>query len=258
MSASPYGSDGVLRFGPTFLAERFRAFHAELLRSRAEAELSGEAEEAPATDGPGDPAAVVSQRLGQWLERAAVEAQRLGGGLGGRLFRDASFVMAALADEILLHGPVWRGQARWSATLLESRLFNSYDAGDRVFDRLDGLLASRDPIETPLAEVFLLALKLGFEGRYRGEADGPSILDRYRGALFEFIANRAPDLAHPNHPLIPAAYAHTLSRTTGRRLPYLWNWLLLLLLFLGLFVLFSHMVWLRLTVPVLAIIGGGS
>src|SRR5271163_1825529 len=38
---------------------------------------------------------------------------------------DVGYVMAALADEVLLHGPAWPGQETWSDTLLEEALYGS-------------------------------------------------------------------------------------------------------------------------------------
>ncbi len=263
---SPYATDGSLRFGVSFLVDHFRAFHAELVRLRGDADLTptwtqnGQGTSAILDENMesavADPAMTVCQRLAQRLEHDTIEAQRLGGALGIRLYREAGFVMAALADEILLHGPAWIGQPRWKTTLLESRMFKSYDGGERFFQKLDALLDARDPIETQLAVVYLLALKLGFEGKYRGEPETAAVLNRYRVRLFEFVANRAPDTGPGAPPITPGAYTHILSIDKRPFLPFIWGWAAALAAFLVLFLLVSHLTWLSLIGPVLAIVQG--
>lgn len=250
---SPYASDGSLRFGFTFLADHFRSFHGLLLQFRREADLgSGNF---ALTEGLGgtDPAMTMCQKLAQLLEYYQIEAQRLGGAVGLRLCREAVFVMAALADEILLHGPSWVGQQRWRATLLESRMFSTYDSGERFFAKLDQLLRERDPLEAPLATIYLMALKLDFQGKFRG-ADSVKSLDQYRVALFEFIVNRAPAGEKSTRLITPDAYDHVIAIHKPPLLPDVWGWSLALAGFILVFLLVSHFTWLSLMRPVLAVL----
>lgn len=247
------------QFGRTYLLDRFRAFYAEVVAARGELAAVDALPAAEAEAGErSDPVAAVSQRLAALLERDAGEALRLGGALGGRLFREAQFVMAALGDEILLHGPAWRGRDRWQSALLETRLFNSQDAGERFFDKLDQLLQTRDPVEEQLAVIYLFALRLGFEGKYRG-LDARPDLDRYRQRLFEFIAHRAPDVSRPaSPPFFPRAYDYTLERHKTKTLPLVWGWLLALAAVVLLWIIGSHIAWTALTDPVMAVIDGAT
>ena len=75
--------------------------------------------------------------------------------------------MAAVADEVLLHGPAWPGQEAWPATLLEEALYGSRIAGERIFRTAHDLVESQ-PRRSGVAVSILLALMLGFRGRYHG------------------------------------------------------------------------------------------
>lgn len=91
-------------------------------------------------------AEAVARELQALLERDALEAARLGGGYGAGLYREAQYLMAALADEMFLSELEWQDRDAWQRMLLEHRLFNSSVAGERIFRRIDQVLAERDPV----------------------------------------------------------------------------------------------------------------
>lgn len=174
----------------------------------------------------GAAAASVRRPLLALLERQAVQAGRAGGAWGAEMYREAQYAMAALADETFLHLE-WEGREAWRVNLVESRLFGTHRAGEELFARLEALLRARDPLHFDLAEVYLLVLGLGFEGRYRDA--GPAGAERLaacRGDLFSFLANREPELAAGGRRLVPDAYASTLDGGEPPRLPYLKRWLI--------------------------------
>jgi type VI secretion system protein ImpK len=194
--------------------------------------------------GPGAAAAAAVRRpLLAILERQAVQAARAGAGWGTEVYRQAQYAMAVLADETFLH-LAWDGREAWRANLLESRLFGSHHAGDELFARIDALLRSRDPLHFDLAEVYLLTLGLGFEGRYRGAGpEGAERLAVYRRDLFSFLANREPELADGKRRLVPDAYASTLDAGDPPRLPYLKRWLLAGGVVLVAWLVGQHLMW---------------
>lgn len=106
-----------------------------------------------------------------------------------QLHRSALYVMAALADEVLLLDLAWAGAGHWLPVLLERRLFRTAQAGLVFFELADKLIAgtAAHPLHADLASVFLLALQLGFKGQHR-TAGGAHKLDHYRQQLFR-IAN---------------------------------------------------------------------
>ena len=131
------------------------------------------------------------------------------------IYREAQYVMAALADEIFLHMN-WDGRANWP--LLESKLFQTHIAGEVIFQRLDRLLQRRDPFYLDLAAVYFMALSLGFQGKYRGN-DPANALEQYKRQLFAMIYRRNPQLFNTKNPIFPQTYQNTLDRGAGRKLP---------------------------------------
>ena len=127
------------------------------------------------------------------------------------------YLMAAMADELLLSRD-WPGRARFTETLIETRLFGSSVAGDQIFQRIDTLLAGASDIAPPMAALYLFAISTGFEGRHRGlHAD--EALQPLRDSLFRLIYRREaqlgpilagqPDLSE--RVLSPQAYRYPLS-----------------------------------------------
>ncbi len=127
------------------------------------------------------------------------------------------YLMAAMSDELLLSRD-WPGRARFTETLIETRLFGSSVAGDQIFQRIDTLLAGAGDTAPPMAALYLFAISTGFEGRHRGlRAD--DALQPLRDALFRLIYRRdaklGPTLAgQPDvseRVLSPQAYRYPLS-----------------------------------------------
>ncbi|MDF1750240.1 MAG: DotU family type IV/VI secretion system protein [Alphaproteobacteria bacterium] len=165
------------------------------------------------------------RRLQTLLEMQALEAGRRGGEYGVLYYREAQYVMAALADEIFLTLD-WPGHDFWRNDLLETRLFESYNAGDVFFKRMEKLLKTGDRVQAEIAIVYLLALTFGFRGRYAGGRDEARISE-YRKQLYYYIYQKRPSLGDPSHRLAPEAYQHTQMGTVVRMLPSpgRWVWL---------------------------------
>ena len=103
----------------------------------------------------------IYQDLVDLLDAQKLKAEKSGQEMGGRLYEDALFIMAAMADEVFLTTQ-WAGQEAWSRFLLETKFFGSNAGGEIFFSKLDALLKNRDPVYTELAMMYLLALSLGF------------------------------------------------------------------------------------------------
>jgi type VI secretion system protein ImpK len=209
-----------------------------------EAPPASEAPDHPAPKPPApsrDPAQPVRTRLMGLLQAQVPESRRRGGAYGVGYYRDAQYAMAALADEIFLTLD-WPGRGDWRNHLLEYELFGSYTAGETVFERVDQLLRERDPADGELAAVYLLALALGFRGKFRDADDGGRI-ESYRRQLFAFLFQSRPALDREDRRMFPEAYRHTLTRDAGERLPYLRRWLWLSAAIVLLFLVASALVW---------------
>jgi type VI secretion system protein ImpK len=189
----------------------------------------------------------VWQQLLSLFERQETHAWRYGGTYGVEFYKKAQYVMVALADEIFLHTK-WAGQSAWVSHLLETKIFGTHVAGELFFDGLERLLHDRDPVYRDLAAVYLMALSLGFEGKYRGARDRRALAD-YRRRLFSFVFRYEPGLDGEARQLFPEAYDHTLQEEKKRRLPNPRAWLILLGFVVVAYVLFTHGLWLKLTGP---------
>lgn len=234
--------------GTSLLLNQFRDFYREVIRLKHMVQSGtwafSPAQAAAEEDGT-RAAATVWQQLLTMLER-----QTLASGPGAweyrsEFYNEAQYIMAALADETFLHLE-WEGREAWNANLLEARLFRSHAAGELFFQRLERLLQTRDPVYTELAAVYLMALALGFRGKFWG-VDDPGQLAHYRRQLFSFIFRRSPDLLNETKRLFPEAYAYTLEEGGARRLPDPRKWLVMVAVLVVLGGVFSHIVWQHLT-----------
>lgn len=238
-----------LEAGQSFLLDQFWEFYSEVIRLKRavaqQARIIADEDEAPL---PGAPpprlldAATVMQSLQSLLERQAYQARRQGGEFGAGLYREAQYAMAALADETFLHALAGDGRGASHGALLEQRLFKSQIAGERFYETVDRILLQRDKSYTELAAVYLLALHLGFRGRYRGSADNGRI-QAYLSQLFEFIFGRAPDLALSNRRLMDQPYAYTLAERTANRLPATRRWRRAILVVVLVQLAISQLIW---------------
>lgn len=235
------------RSGDTLLVQ-FGDFFAELLRLKYALSAGRLGAGSGGAEGgltPTDLAGLVHQRLRMLLEAQAVRARHWGGTYGEALYREAQYVMAALADETMLLRVQWDGRKIWQERLLETALFGTRVAGERVFERLDALLADNARASSDLATIYLVALALGFRGRcWRAEDDGE--LRTYRAALARIIAREEPALTREGVPLFEQAYGHTIEQGRPVRLPHLRRWYLVAATLFALFIAGSHVLWLSL------------
>lgn len=169
---------------------------------------------------------------------------------------DARYLKAALADEILLHTP-WIGRERWTAHLLESSLFRTNIAGDLVFSRIEELLSGREPSKRDIARLYLFALALGFQGKYRGAGEEARLLG-YREELFQFVYQRPADFSGRDRVVSERAYASTLSHIAPRKLPTLSRWTVLFLLGVATLLAVSELLWLWQSWPVRQVLQPGA
>lgn len=230
----------------SLLLAQFREFYQELARlKRIAINPLGSVSELAIRDDrtPAVQSEDIWQRLLTLLESQAERASRSGGAFGYEVYREAQYVMAALADEFFLNES-WPGKQNWP--LLETRLFRSAAAGEIVFKKLDLLLLQRDPVYLDLAAVYFFALSLGFQGKFRGN-DPQNQLDRYKHQLFAMIFRQNPELLQKGNRVIPQSYLHTLTEGKVLKLPHPRKWLLVFAAIIVVWVAVSHILWGRLT-----------
>jgi len=214
----------------SFILEQFRDFYEEVIQLKHRVGMdSWVFSEEEAVAGSKDEDSIWSptsvwKRLLALLQRQSMTARRRGGDFGEEYYREVQYLMAALADDIFVNLS-WRGSQAWNSNLLESKFFKTHNAGEAIFRRLDEILAGRDPIQLDLAKIYLLALSLGFQGKFRGTPEGEQQLAMYRRELLEFISERDASYDDSVTHLFPDAYGSTLDQGVSQRLPYLKRWL---------------------------------
>ncbi|WP_080599230.1 DotU family type IV/VI secretion system protein [Sorangium sp. KYC3313] len=220
--------------GSTLLLDAFHAFYAEVVRQRQLVTL--------AHGGLAPGIETVRQRLVDFLETQAVSLGRKLTKHELRAYDDAQYVMAAMADELLLQAE-WDGRYAWAERPLEAHIFHTYVSGERIFRKLDDVLSGHDAAPSALLLVYLAALALGFQGKYRalGLRDKP---ERYRQDLALHLQRVDPTLATGLTELCPQAHAHTLGGSSRSRLPSLRAGVVPLAVVAGLLALAAQGVWL--------------
>jgi type VI secretion system protein ImpK len=101
----------------------------------------------------------------------------------------------------------------------------------------------------PIASLYLSALALGFQGKFRGTA-GSDRFAGYRAELFQFVFQRPADLSGRDRVLSERAYASTLSHLAPRKMQTLSRWTVMFFIgFLALLAI-SEVLWLWQSWPV--------
>jgi len=193
-------------------------------------------------------AARMSRHLLNLLEIQTLESRRQSSRFDLENLADARYLKAVLADELLLNSP-WTGRECWTGCLLESELYRMNVAGDLVFRKIEQLLSDREPSRRDIARLFLFALAMGFQGRFRG-TEAAVQLRSYREELYEFIYQRRADLGGRDRLLAQAAYTNTISHIAPRKLPTVSRWSAMVVLAAITLLALSELLWLWQSWPV--------
>ena len=175
----------------SLLLRQFREFIDEVRQQLVDA--------APANLDLSDPA--VSQEANNAAKKMSDNIARIAEAQDLQFSREASqaelmlvdelrYLKAAMADELLLSEP-WSGRPFFTSHLVETRLFGSSLAGDKIFDRISQLLGDASSRAQQLAPLYLFAVAIGFQGRFRGP-DADDSLIPIRDALYRKIYRREP------------------------------------------------------------------
>lgn len=197
------------------------------------------------TPNPESTAQSILYSLKEFLDRQSLAAPRFGGEFAAQYYREAQFVMVALADEIFIHTP-WAGNKYWDKSLLEQKLFGTHTAGETFFESLDEFLKRRDPVRADIAYIYLMALGLGFLGKYRGK-DDKGQLAHYKRQLYVFVHHEEPRLEEEKRPLFLSAYINTLSGNSPKKLHDFRPWMLVFVGLFGVMLMASYHIWYRYT-----------
>lgn len=239
------------------LVARFADFYQEIAgikRAQAEGRLAGYLA-GNTTTTPSNAAEFaqrVSARLLGLLQQQQRNCSADAGSEAGQLEHKALYLMAALADEILIFELDWPGRDAWLPVLLEQAMFDSSSAGSRFFSMANQLVRDnlRSPMHRDLAAVFLLAMELGFKGCFRARQAQPE-LDQVRNQLYRLVATTgaASGNAAAEAPAFARAYAYPLIGRRDERLAPVSPWRSLGLYGLIGYLLLSSVIWIVLMHP---------
>lgn len=169
---------------------------------------------------PEETANAVQLLLLQWMEQTRKQYKDNSTETENYWVESTLYAVAALADEIMLINFDWPGKSEWQDMLLETSLFQSFQAGSTIFKHIDTLLKAQNhvPLDRQLAAVYLLILRLGFSGRYR---DDPAKIAQYRQNLYRLVDK---DASAENNPICHQAYKHLLVSKHQQRLAPISRW----------------------------------
>jgi len=91
-------------------------------------------------------------------EKAAAKRQ----GIADRDYQDGCFAVVAWTDETILKHSTWKHHHEWNAHPLQLEYFQTRNAGEEFFERLERLRADQKEVR----QVYYLCLGLGFSGQY--------------------------------------------------------------------------------------------
>lgn len=219
--------------------ERMLAFHGELVAVKRLAAAVGE-------DDPEADARVVEMFLR--LRVAICPAGSPPPATDG--IPDIGYVMAALADEALLHQVEWGGRTRWMASLMETSLYGSRVSGEELFALADGILDGKITGREDMAAAILLALALGFKGRWR-DLDDQGRIDDVRRRLYEHVYRRPPPPRPDWDSVMPQGAVTVLEDEVAPRMPRASPWLAGVALSVIVALAASHWIWGAANAPIL-------
>jgi type VI secretion system protein ImpK len=213
------------------LIDAFREVHAEVVRNAR----------ALAAPEPPDHEAV-RQRLLAVLTRQANDARDRLADHELTEFEEAQYVMVAMADELLLHLD-WPGRDEWARRPLEAEAhFGTHVAGERVFNRLEEVLAGRASASGELLVVYLALLSFGFRGRYRFDPTSTEPA-RFRRELMKHLRRIEPRMVAPSGELCPEALENVRDKEPRRGLTGLREGMIPLVAVAFAMLLIGHALW---------------
>ncbi len=230
----------------SFLLTQFRDFYREVLRLRKLIEsgsmrfhMHSDSNEITTTV---SMVQKIWQDLAIKIEQQNAVAQRGGSGnFSASTYHEAIYIMAAVADETFVYLN-WDGRDLWREKLLESYHFGTHIAGDEIFNKIDSLLEMHEQSSLDLATIYLSALSLGFQGKYRGD-EGTAKIKEYREKLFRYIFRRDPECYGTELVMFPEAYEQTIARGMGKRLSNPRQWWIVASVSVAIFLVISYWLW---------------
>lgn len=124
-----------------------------------------------------------------------------GGQVSTEDFNLARFAAFAWVDETILSSQ-WEGRKQWQREQLQRQYYQTSDAGELFFDRLNAI----GPHQRDVREVYFLCLALGFSGQYCNEGDD-FLLEQLRTSNLKLLTGSSVGIPSlEKEELFPSAY----------------------------------------------------
>ena len=120
---------------------------------------------------------------------AAADTCRQEGRLPAEDFDLARFAVFAWIDEAILNS-AWQEKTRWQGEQLQRRYYQTAEAGEEFFEKLNNLGAHQQQVR----EVYYLCLALGFTGRYCNPGD-EFLLEQLKSSNLKLLTSGSFDLS---------------------------------------------------------------
>ena len=160
---------------------------------------------------------------------------------------DVKYLMSVLADEIFITIK-WEGAKLWRFSLIEKQLFQTEIAGERFFTMLDDLISDPTNFNEELGFIFLMALSLGFQGKYMGSDNADKYIMGYKNKLYSMLHTKPARLFYPGRSaLIEECYAYTNTEESDLFLPDLKFWVTVITGVIVAYIVISYAVWYGIT-----------
>ncbi len=165
--------------------------------------------------------------------------------LSSNNIRDVKYVITVLADETFINLN-WEGTEIWKLYLLEKYFFHTEIAGDKFFDMAD--ITLNDLNNEEMAFMYLIALSLGFKGKYRDVENSEEYLNWYKSKLYSIIHFNKEKLFYPGRQhLINSCYEYTCTEGTNKSLPETNYWIITIIAIFILYIIVSYIIWFNIT-----------
>jgi type VI secretion system protein ImpK len=126
----------------------------------------------------------------------------------------ARFAVFAWVDETFMSS-AWEGRGQWQREQLQRQYYQTADAGELFFERLNVL----GPHQRDVREVYYLCLALGFTGQYCNPGDD-FMLDQLRVSNLKLLTGSSAGLpAMDKQELFPEAYPQQTENVPGLSRP---------------------------------------
>jgi len=125
-------------------------------------------------------------------------------------YDQARFAVCAWIDEAIMNS-AWNDRSAWQREPLQLKFYQTTNAGELFFDRLNSLAAHQNDVR----EVYYLCLAMGFTGRYCKEEDR-FLLDQLKTSNLKVLTGSSvgiPNLKQAE--LFPEAYPVTAPEATA-------------------------------------------